>query len=65
MKLRARPCEEYPQRAKVTFYSGWATFNNAKDAREYLATEQSELVHLAARYYLEWLDQPAKLKEFY
>lgn len=52
LHYKALPTEEHPNRARVTFPTGRATFNNTDDAWMYLTTEQSTTIQIAAAYYL-------------
>lgn len=55
ISLRAKPTDDAPDRAKVTFTTGYATFDTAEHARTWLTTEQSDGIYAAAAMYLGWL----------
>jgi hypothetical protein len=66
-RMLARPIKDYPNRIAVSFTSesggGLATFRDGDHAREFLATDQSEQIHEAARRYLDHIGASAPVAE--
>lgn len=55
IRLRPMPTSDEPNRARVTFPTGHATFDSKDHAMNWLTTEQSECIYAAAGFYLGWL----------
>ena len=52
LHYQAKPRPDLPDRAKITFPTGFAIINNVAEAIRYLTTEQSGCIHAAAALYL-------------
>lgn len=59
MKIKPRPTDEHPLRAKVEYDSGHAFFFNIKDAKKFLKHDYDVIVK-AAKKYLKWAKKQNK-----